>query len=247
MPAHIHPSLPRFTCEYRPIFNGVVHPGSVSRTTQGPPRAQSPFARLRRYHQSAQCIWHCVRGRYPSFIARTDSCVRPKPSRLIRFLIRRVFAGCRQSLLGDGPSRRYLCNPCMGAWTPTPGCLSGALVRFFPESYSLTAVLPSSAHPTYHRNATSTMPGFSGRQSFRYVQAPMLARPPDGTYRTGSKPRGQPGRLRHAMNGKLPSRTVVSLHDRIGQLSWRDFHPLDCSLVGCSLEPFRVLHQRWRV
>ena len=157
-----------------------------------------------------------------------------------------VFAGCCQPLLGDGPSRRYLCNPCMGAWTPTPGCLSGAFVRFFPESYSLTIVLRSSAHPIIHRNAISTMPKFTRRQSFLYVQAPMLARPPDGTHRADLRSCRRPGRLHHAMDWKLPSRTVVSLHDRIGQLSWRDFHPLDCSLVGCYLEPFWVHHWKWR-
>ena len=105
MLAHIRPSLQWFTCEDRPLFNGSFSPGSVSRTIQGPPRAQSPFARLRRYHQSARSCLHRVRGHYPSFIAHTDSCAGPKPSRLIRFLIRRVFAGCRQSLLGDGPCR----------------------------------------------------------------------------------------------------------------------------------------------
>ena len=51
---------------------------------------------------------------------------------------RSVFAGCRQSLLGDGPSRCYLRSPCSGAWTHTPQRLSGALVRFFPESFGLT-------------------------------------------------------------------------------------------------------------
>ena len=91
------------------------------------------------------------------------------------------------------------------------------------------------------RNATSTTTPFSRRQSFRYVQAPMLASPPDGTYRAGSKSYGQPGRLHHAMDWKLPPRTVVSLHDRIGQLSWRDFHPLDCSLVGRYLQRWGLL------
>jgi hypothetical protein len=76
----------------------------------------------------------------------------------------------------------------------------------------------------------------TGRQSFRYVQAPMVVSPPGCTYRAGFQASGQPGRLRHAMDWKSPSRTVASLHDRIGQLSWRDFHPLDCSLVGCSLQ-----------
>jgi hypothetical protein len=49
MLAHIHLSLQWFACEDRPIFNVLVHPGSVSRTSQGPPRAQSPFARSRCY------------------------------------------------------------------------------------------------------------------------------------------------------------------------------------------------------
>jgi hypothetical protein len=58
MPAHIHPYLQWFTCEDRPIFNGLVHPGSVSRTSQGPPRAQSPFARSRcyLYRRNVSCI-----------------------------------------------------------------------------------------------------------------------------------------------------------------------------------------------
>ena len=49
MLAHIHPSLQRFACKIRPVFNGLAVPGSASRTIQGPPRVQSPFARLRRY------------------------------------------------------------------------------------------------------------------------------------------------------------------------------------------------------
>src|SRR4030042_145100 len=83
-------------------------------------------------------------------------------------LIRWVFAGCHQSLLGDGPSRRYLCNPSIGAWTLTPGCLSGALIRFFPESYSLSHVAHTSAHPASRRNATSTTTSLQiGRASCR--------------------------------------------------------------------------------
>ena len=49
MLAHIRPSLQKFTRKARPSFNGVVTSGPVSRTLQGPPRVQSPFARLRRY------------------------------------------------------------------------------------------------------------------------------------------------------------------------------------------------------
>src|SRR5262249_41440459 len=45
----------------------------------------------------------------------------------------RVFAGRGQSLLEDGRSRHYPCDPYAGAWTLTPHCPSGALARFFPE------------------------------------------------------------------------------------------------------------------
>ncbi len=51
-----------------------------------------------------------------------------------------------QPLLGDGPSRHYLCNPCVGAWTPTPRCPPGALARFFPEGNGLTSDVTGSAH-----------------------------------------------------------------------------------------------------
>ena len=139
MLAHIHPSLAWFACEHRPMFNGIVHPGPVSRTTQGPPRAQSPFAPSRCYlSKSSICCY--LNRHYPVLIARTDSCASPKPSHRFRLsLIRQVFAGCHQSLLGVGPSRRYLRSPCIGAWTPTPQRPFGAHARFFPKGDGLTS------------------------------------------------------------------------------------------------------------
>ena len=59
--------------------------------------------------------------------------------------------------------------------------------------------------PDHRRNATSTTSLISGLQSFTNVQAPILARPPGCTYRWGSMTPGQPGRLHHAMNMRLPS------------------------------------------
>jgi hypothetical protein len=55
-----------------------------------------------------------------------------------------VFAGYRQSLLGNGPSRHYLHNPCIGARTLTPQRPFGALARFFPKGYGLTSVAKGS-------------------------------------------------------------------------------------------------------
>ena len=71
-------------------------------------------------------------------------------------LVRRVLAGCRQSLLGDGPSRHYLCNPCVGAWTHTPPRLSSALAHSFLESTGLT--------PRKMRSAREIVPGMQRQQ-----------------------------------------------------------------------------------
>jgi hypothetical protein len=75
----------------------------------------------------------------------------------------------------------------MGAWTLTPRCFFGALTRFFPKNIGLTLDLRCSAHPDSPCNATSTRHAISGLQSFHYVQAPMLARPPGCTHRCGSQ------------------------------------------------------------
>jgi hypothetical protein len=90
------------------------------------------------------CFWHDVLhhvgGRYPSFIAHTGSCARPKPSRRLRF---NYYDGplSRRAGLGDGPSRYYLCNPCVGAWTPTPV----APMVHIPISSHRTSAFPDSA------------------------------------------------------------------------------------------------------
>ena len=52
---------------------------------------------------------------------------------------RAVCAGCRQSLLGDGPSQRYLCNPCVGAWTHTPPRFLDACAHCFSKNIGLTS------------------------------------------------------------------------------------------------------------
>ena len=134
-------------------------------------------------------------------------------------LIRRVFAGCHQSLLGwwsfptlslQSLHRCLDPYPGMPLWCPRP-----FLPRELQPQPRCTDFGASNIPPQCNFNDDP----ISGRQSFRYVQAPMVASPPGCTYRAGSMSCGQPGRLRHAMDWKLPSRTVVSLHDRIGQLS----------------------------
>ena len=126
--------------------------------------AKSPFARSRCYLLRRGVSPH-VRESYPSFIAHTGSCARPKPSPRLRLsLFRLVFAGCCQPLLGDGLSQRYLRNLCKGACTHTPRCFPGALNRFFPENIGLTSGLTRSAHTNEPNNAISTGDNFSRLQ-----------------------------------------------------------------------------------
>ena len=54
MLTHIHPSRLRFTCRTRPIFNGAVNPGTASGAAQGPPDAQSSFARTKGLSRTAR-------------------------------------------------------------------------------------------------------------------------------------------------------------------------------------------------
>ncbi|SRR6266704_1728703 len=52
-------------------------------------------------------------------------------------LVPRVFAGCCESLLEVGPSRRYLCKSFSTCLDPYPGCSCGARARYFPQNYGL--------------------------------------------------------------------------------------------------------------
>jgi len=121
-------------------------PESCDGALSSPPCAESPFAHSRCYLEWCR-ISCCIGEHYLSFIALTGSWARPKPSHILQLSPGQwVFAGCRRPLLDDGPSRRYHCDPCMGAWVPTPPLLSGALVRFFPLSIGLSLSVRRSAH-----------------------------------------------------------------------------------------------------
>ena len=83
-------------------------------------------------------------------------------------------------------------------------------------------------------NPTSTGSRISGLQSFVYLQAPTLARPPDCIHRSIFVLGGRAVYTTHRPGG-YPFRDVASLRVRLGQLTRLDLHQLDCSLVGCSL------------
>ena len=77
--------------------------------------------------------------RYPALFARIGSSAPPKPSRR---LSSRVYGESLQVaaslLLEVGGSRRYLHNPCIGAWPHTPPRFLSASTRFFLRNIGLT-------------------------------------------------------------------------------------------------------------
>ena len=137
MLAHIHSFLQRFACKARPIFKGLAAPGSASGTIPGPPRAQSPFARLRRYlfRRDVFCI-PSEGVTPPSSLLRTHAPVQthlPSPSaiNLVDGSLQVVTSPCCVLDLPGAISA----DPSLGVWTRTPVGSRGALTRFFPRQH----------------------------------------------------------------------------------------------------------------
>jgi hypothetical protein len=145
---------------------------------------------------------HC-----PVLFAHTGSWARPQSSfRLQLSLLRKVFAGCCQSLLEDGPSRRYLRIPCIGAWTPTPPRLSGAFACFFPENIGLTSRFKSSARKTIPAMQLQQGSIFRGCSHSIMFRLPCLLDPPVAPTAVG---------FAHRAAGPFTPRNgrVVTLHE----------------------------------
>ena len=148
----------------------------------------------------------------PSSLIRTHAPDQNPPYRLRLSLIRKVFAGCCQPLLEDGPSRRYLHNLCKGAWTHTPprswrsvrlDALALGSGRFDRRTSASPQSLTSSAReklPAMQLQQGGVFRGCSHSLMFRL---PYLLGPPVAP--TAVTSTGQPGRLHHAMNMWLPA------------------------------------------
>jgi hypothetical protein len=169
MLAHLHPNLQRFASKMRPIFNGLAAPGSVSRTIQGPPRAQSPFAQLRRYLSRRDIFCIASEGTTPpSSLLRThapDQCPpilfgSPSSTGLCRLLPVPAADRSFPTLSLQSLYRRLDPYPGMPLWCPWP---------FLPRKLQ--------PHPRCTEFGASNHPlqcNFNGdpitrRQSFRYV------------------------------------------------------------------------------
>ena len=143
---HTYTPPPPVCPQTRPCFEGRLTLGSVSENHPGTakcPEPLCPMSALPSWGRRRTPPWRALPLLHRSYglMRQTFTLLRPLVS-----LLPQVFAGCCQPLLGQGPSRHYLCNPCVGAWTPTPRCPSGAQTRFFPENIGLTSGVTGSAH-----------------------------------------------------------------------------------------------------
>jgi hypothetical protein len=89
----------------------------------------------------------------PSSLIRTHAPNQIPLAAYGRCLGRRVCAGCRQSLLGDGPSRRYLCRSFLGCLDPYRGGSSRCTFPFLP---SMTSAFPACQPGRLSRNIRSS-------------------------------------------------------------------------------------------
>ena len=183
MLAHVHPSQLRFTCETRAIFHGQRFPPAM---LPGPPTAhQVPRAPLPATGVTS----------YGVISSTTSEGITP-PSSLIRAHAPDQFPPADFALLNTAGLCRLSPVPA-GKW-PFPALSPQSLYRrldpypaapprctrsFLPERLRPHLRGNKFGTPNTRRNATSTAGVFSELQSFLYVQAPILARPPGCTHR----------------------------------------------------------------
>jgi len=82
------------------------------------PRAPLPDMGVNHTGMISQIIWKGITPSSSLILAHAPD--QPPPRAFDYHVVHVVFAGCHQSLLGIGPSRHYLYNPCAGARIHTP-------------------------------------------------------------------------------------------------------------------------------
>jgi hypothetical protein len=223
MLAHVHPFLQRFTCKAWPIFNGFAAPGSVSRAIQGPPRVQSPFARLRHclFRRNVLCI-SSEGVTPPSSLLRTHAPIQNPP---VSFGSPYGTGLCRLPPAPAGCWIFPVLSPQIFPQVSGPLPRWASMVLSPVSSHGIIGLLrpfTRSAYPPLSRKAISHEAPFSGLQSFRYVQTPAFARHPDRSYPVFP---GSCDFYIRASHDSLPHHAPDMLNVRIGQLTFGDFHP----------------------
>ena len=169
-----------------------------------PPSAQSPFARSGRYPRRGGLAGR-LEGRYPLVVAHTGSCARPPPSPRLR--CSRCARGlCRLSPVPAGrwPFPTLSPRSLRRCSDPYPAALLGCACPLLHRGHRSHPTADGFDARNYPHTATSVRTSISGLQSFVYLRAPTLARPPGCSHRSSANAAGRPGLSHHASPGRLP-------------------------------------------
>jgi len=126
-----------------------------------------------------------------------------------------------------------------GCLDPYPAASPRCIYPLLPGKYQPHSLWEEFGTPDTRHNATSMTRTISRLQSFLYVQAPILASPPDCTHRKRLKSLRRPGRLHHAMLMGLPTMNcgIATCLNRAIDMA---------GLPPAGIWPFRPLHSQNR-
>ena len=168
-----------------------------------PPSAQSPFARSGRYpcRGGLKAAW---RGVTPSsLLVRAHAPDHPPPRASARALcagsLQVVASPCCEMALPDVISA--ILAQVLG---PLPRRVLGCACPLLHRGHRSHPTLDGFDARIYPHTATSVGSPISRLQSFDYLRAPTLARPPGCSHRSSANAAGRPGLSHHASPGRLP-------------------------------------------
>ena len=183
MLAHIHPSRQRFACETRPIFNGhrltpALRPGPAK--ARQVPRAPLPATGATSCGVMSSTTSEGITP--PSSLIRAHAPDQIPPA---NFGFPYTAGLCR---LSPVPAGRWSfptlsLQSLHGCLDPYPAVFPRGIYPFLTGEHRPHVRSETFGTPNCLCDATSTEHAFSGLQSFRYVQAPIFARPPGCTHR----------------------------------------------------------------
>ena len=203
MLTHIHPSLHMvYMSGLVPKLRASVIPAQCPGQSKNRqvPRAPLPASGVTCSARSSQ---HLVRGRYPSFIAHTDSCARPKPSHRLRSPYTAGLCRLLSAPAGRWPFPTLSPQSVYRCLDPYPAVPLRCSCPFLPEEHR--------PHHQVKRFGTRNIPAMQLQQGhvFRGCSHSLMFRlpyslGPQVAPTAGLTVPGQPGRLHHAMNMGLP-------------------------------------------
>ncbi len=194
---------------------------------RAPSHSQGVTSQAVTSHATSDSVTH------PSSLIRAHAPDQNPPTAFCLSIGQRILAGCCQPLLGDGPSRRYLCESFPGCLDPYPGGSLRCTRPFLPKATAAFPALGTGRLPTSHRTGDFRAGRFSRLQSFSNVQAPRFARHSDRPYPSNSLK--QQWLLRPSLSQFVTSPSIGYASRPNRAMDGRGLSPHKIrSLVGCS-------------